>query len=243
MSKRPDNQDLVTLINVAGRASPVGLLRRTRNALRRADAPRGTVYLLLDQSTSMAYGGKLEQVKRGALRFFYEAYTRGYAVGIIGFGSGASCLLEAGRDVYRFEQCLAGLRPDGRTAMASALYLSLRRQRFRAGARAVILITDGQPNDKAATLRAARLVRAAGIELVAVGTSGADHAFLTSLTPRPELARWAESQDLSAEVAAAATALSDTGSNTASPNNASPNNASPNNTGPADAESAGAEPS
>ncbi len=212
MPDRPDKpHSLAEFKDVTAQAAPVGLVQRARQALARADAARGTVYLLLDQSTSMAYAGKTAQLRRGALRFFYEAHKRGYAVGVIGFGSGASCLLEASRDVYRFEKCLAELRPDGRTAMASALYLALRRQRFRAGSRAVILITDGQPNDKVATLRAAKVVRAAGIELIAVGTNGADHAFLAALTPRPELARWAEA-GLEAGVAAAAFALPDTGS-------------------------------
>ena len=64
-----------------------------------------------------------------------------------------------------------------------------------------------QPNDKAATLRAARVVRTAGIELITVGTSGADHAFLAALTPRPELAQWVEVEALEAGVAAAAKAL------------------------------------
>ena len=212
MSDRPDDkQTLATFKDVTAHAAPVGLVRRARNALARGDvAAQGTVYLLLDQSTSMAYSGKMTQVKRGALRFFYEAYQRGYAVGIIGFSSGASCLLEASRDVYRFEKCLADLYPDGRTAMASALYMALRRQRFRLGSRAVILITDGQPNDRVATLRAAKVVRAAGIELIAVGTHGADHAFLASLTPRPELAQWVEAGELEAGIVAAAFALPDT---------------------------------
>ena len=205
-----DKNRVLAVTDVAAKPAPVGLVRRAQQALQRQDAPRGTVYLLLDQSTSMAYGGKMAQVRRGALRFFYEAHQRGYAVGIIGFSSGASCLLEANRDVYRFEKCLAGLHPDGRTAMASGLYLALRQQRFRRGSRAVILITDGQPNDKVATLRAARVVRAAGIELIAVGTSGADHAFLAALTPRPELAQWAEVEALEAGIAAVAAALPDT---------------------------------
>lgn len=211
MSDRPDDkQTLAEFKDIAVQAAPAGLVRRARQALKRRDAPRGTVYLLLDQSTSMAYGGKMAQVKRGALHFFYEAYQRGYAVGIIGFSSGASCLLEASRDVYRFEKCLATLRPDGRTAMASALYLAVQRHRFRPGGRVIVLITDGQPNDRAATLQAARVARAAGIELVAVGTNGADHAFLSALTPRPELAQWVEAGRLEAGIAAAALTLPNT---------------------------------
>ena len=49
-------------------------------------------------------------------------------------------------------------------------------------------MTDGQPDDPAATLGAARLARAEGVTLIAIGTDGADEAFLAALTPKPELA-------------------------------------------------------
>lgn len=168
-------------------ASEAGLSRRGAELASRRAALTGTVYLLLDHSASMA-GGKLAQLKRGALGFFGAAYARGYATGLVAFSDRARCLLGATRNPYRFQKVLARLEPEGRTAMASAIRLAQGRLHGRAGARVMVMITDGVPDDRAAALRAAALARAAGIDLVAIGTDGADLAFLASLTPRPELA-------------------------------------------------------
>jgi Mg-chelatase subunit ChlD len=168
---------------------------------------KGTVYLLLDCSYSMSSHGKLEQLKRGSLRFFTEAWQRDYAVGVIDFSSRATCLLGATRNVYEFQKCIYSLWADGRTAMDSAIRLGTWRLRFKRGYRAMILITDGQPDCPEATLQAAAIARRLGIDLIAVGTSGADEAFLASLTPKPELARVVDVEELEEGIVASARAL------------------------------------
>lgn len=167
----------------------------------------GTVYLLLDCSASMASDGKLEQLKRGSLRFFAEAWGRDYAVGAIDFGSRAFCLLGATRNFYHFQKRIMGLGADGRTAMDSAIRLGTWRLRFKRGYRAMILITDGQPDYPEATLQAALVARRLGIDLIAVGTSGADEAFLATLTPKPELASVVGVGELGESIAGAAREL------------------------------------
>ncbi len=147
----------------------------------------GTVYLCLDLSASMADPGKMPQLLRGSIRFFYEAWRRNYAVGVIGFGSTARVLSGATRNPYRFQRSITGLMPNGRTAMARALRMAA--GRLRSGRRVILLITDGMPDSREATLDAAAAARAAGIRVIAVGTGQADEAFLSALTPRPELAR------------------------------------------------------
>lgn len=57
-----------------------------------------------------------------------------------------------------------------------------------AGERTILLMTDGMPNDREATLNVARLARAQGITLVAIGIGHADEGFLATLTLKPELA-------------------------------------------------------
>ncbi len=149
----------------------------------------GTVYLCLDLSASMADRGKMPQLMRGSVRFFYEAWRRDYAIGLVGFGSTARLLTGATRNPHRFQRCLTGLEPAGRTPMARALRLAAARLRFRRGHRVILLITDGMPDSREETLDAAAAARAAGMTVIAVGTDGADEAFLSALTPRPELAR------------------------------------------------------
>jgi Mg-chelatase subunit ChlD len=187
---------------------PSSSLARAASSLASRHArSRGTVYLLLDTSYSMSSHGKLAQLQRGSLKFFAEAWQRGYAVGAVDFGSRAACLVGATRNFYTFQKRIYSLWPDGRTAMDSAIRLGTWRLRFQRGYRAMILITDGQPDDPAATLQAASVARQLGIDLIAVGTSGADEAFLASLTPKPELASVVETGDLEASVARAALVL------------------------------------
>ena len=148
----------------------------------------GTVYLLIDCSSSMADGRKLEQARRGSLRFSVEAWRRSQAVGVIGFSGRPFCLVNARLWDEKLAERLGGLQADGRTAMAGAIRMATAKLRRRRGQRTIILITDGMPNSREATLAAAHFARASGIELVAIGTDGADEAFLASLTPKAELA-------------------------------------------------------
>ncbi|MEJ2356677.1 MAG: VWA domain-containing protein [Deinococcales bacterium] len=184
---RSPRGDLPTLASDTARTP---LVRRVAGALvGRRMWLAGTVYLCLDLSASMADPGKMPQLVRGSVRFFYEAWRRDYAIGLVGFGSTARVLTGATRDPHRFQRCMSGLEPNGRTAMARALHLAAARLRFRRGRRVILLITDGMPDSREATLDAAAAARAAGMTVIAVGTDDADEAFLSALTPRPELAR------------------------------------------------------
>jgi Mg-chelatase subunit ChlD len=167
----------------------------------------GTVYLLLDHSASMAHDQKLLQVQRGAIRFFAEAWQRGYAVGAIGFASHAQVLMGASRNFLRFQRSLRTLDADGHTAMARAIRKATLRLRWRRGERVMVLITDGMPNSREATLAAAATARAQGITLVAIGTGHADEAFLAALTPKPELASTVVGDELESAVGNAALVL------------------------------------
>lgn len=166
---------------------PTGLAQTMLGALVRPRV-RGAVYLLLDHSASMADEGKMEGLLQGSLRLFTEARKCEYAVGAIGFADRAQLLLRASCDPLRFKARLATLEPNGRTAMAPALQLATRQLRHQRGAKIILLVTDGMPDCREATLDAARLARAQGITIIAIGTGHADEAFLEALTPKPELA-------------------------------------------------------
>jgi Mg-chelatase subunit ChlD len=162
---------------------------------------KGTVYLLLDCSSSMGCDGKLLQLKRGSLGFFAEAFLRQYAVGAIGFGSRVFSVSGATRNFYSFQKQIMSLDASGRTNMDGAIRAGTWRLRFRPGHKVLMLITDGQPNDPEATLQAALVARNLGIELIVIGTSGADRDFLSRLTPRPELMRYVERKSLEEGIA------------------------------------------
>ena len=177
------------------RASPV----RWRPGLTRRGRAAGAVYLLLDTSASMGDADKLPQLRRGALRFFAEAYGRGYKVGAVQFGDRARRVAKLSRDFAYFQRCLRPLQAEGRTAMSAALNLAVRQLR-RQQRPVIVLITDGQPNDPLASRRAALRARAQGIRLLPVGVQGADKAFLASLLPQGELPGWAEPGALAGEL-------------------------------------------
>lgn len=181
--------------------------RASADLITTTEGHTGTVYLLLDHSYSMVDKGKLEQLKKGALRFFAEAFVRGYAVGAVTFSNRAHCLVGAGRNYYQFQRKVLSLEADGSTAMTDALRLATFKLRWRRGKRVMVLITDGQPQYKAAARAAALRAQRLGIELIAIGTAGADEAFLASLTPRPELNHFVEVANLETSVAASARQL------------------------------------
>lgn len=182
-----------------------GLVRRAVSALvpRRLDL-RGTVYLVLDHSTSMADPGKMAQLRNGSIRFFLTAVGRGYAVGAVSFAGRAGLLSGASLNAHRFWRRIHELRPYGRTAMERGLALASARLARRGGRRVIVLITDGMPDDREATLQAARSARAQGITLIPIGTGNADRAFLDTLAGRPELARHVERERLAGAIEAAA---------------------------------------
>ncbi len=174
----------------------MGLPKRVFGGLVRLPKLRGTVYLLLDTSASMSDSGKMAGLVRGSLHLFAEAQKRDYAVGIIRFANRAELLLRATCDAARFRARLGTLEPTGRTAMAHAIRLGMRQLQRRPGDKTLLLVTDGMPNSREATLNAARLARAEGIALIAIGIGHADEAFLAALTPKPEFAVKIETRQL-----------------------------------------------
>jgi Ca-activated chloride channel family protein len=167
----------------------------------------GTVYLLLDCSSSMGCDGKLMQLKRGSLRFFAEAFLRQYAVGAIGFSDRAFSISGATRNVYAFQKQIMSLEANGRTNMEGAIRAGTWRLRFRSGHKVLMLITDGQPDNPEATRRAAHRARKQGVELIIIATTGADTDFLSSLNPKPELMTYVERNMLEEGIAATASHL------------------------------------
>jgi len=157
-----------------------------------------TVALTLDVSGSMNEGGKLEQMKRGASSFLDELpLGAGIKAGIVVFGwtTGVACPLSTGREQLR--QALSALRAGGGTPMAEAIRLStglLMPQQNTA--RFIVLFTDGLPDSRPVTLEAATVARRVGIEIWAVGTSGADIGFLQQVASSPDKAFYASPEKL-----------------------------------------------
>ncbi len=162
--------------------------------------PKGFAYLALDCSGSME-DEKITQARRGAFEFARGARAKGYAVGLIAFSDEAIHLCDPQVDVARLSAHLESVQVGSATNMADALSVALRKLKERTGNRAVVLVTDGQPNRGEpdpieATLRAARALKDAGIEIITIGTDDADAVFLKQIATRSDLSVMVESKQL-----------------------------------------------
>jgi Mg-chelatase subunit ChlD len=144
-------------------------------------------FLLVDCSSSMD-GGKLSQAREGALAFAKDATQKHYSVGLIRFATSAEvlCSVRDGSSTLAAE--VVKLNAQGSTNMADAIALATQQLSALSGVRAIVIVTDGMPDNRSSTLSAARIARDAGIDLIAIGTDDADREFLGKIASRADLA-------------------------------------------------------
>lgn len=150
-------------------------------------AGTGYAYLVIDCSGSME-GNKLNQAKKGALRFAKDALFKGYATGLIQFHSSAMHLSEPTKEIPDLERQLTRMEAGGSTNMADAIRLAHCRLAQREGLRAMVIVTDGMPDSVNNSLKAGRDAKKDGIDIITIGTDDADQDFLKKLSSRAELA-------------------------------------------------------
>ncbi len=158
----------------------------------------GYVYLLVDRSASME-GDKLRQAKKGTLNFAREALGKGYFTGLIQFDSNAKLLCEPYKDLSAIQNAVAKMDIGDTTHMAKAINLAYNLLKDIQGTRVMVVVTDGMPNgtgDPLSSLKAGEEAKKNGIDIIAIGTDGADQEFLRRLASRTELGRKVQSRSL-----------------------------------------------
>jgi Mg-chelatase subunit ChlD len=150
------------------------------------------IYLLVDCSTSME-GQSLEQAKAGALQFATDARSRGYRVGLIRFADDARALQNPDTG---FTQAVQSLTAFGTTNLAAALALAIKHLYGATGDRLICVITDGLPDSKRKALKQASIAIRQGIQIMAIGTDGADEQFLADLATTDKLSRYVKQENL-----------------------------------------------
>jgi Mg-chelatase subunit ChlD len=143
--------------------------------------------LLIDCSSSMS-GGNLQQAKAGGLGFSEQALAKEYAVGVIRFACDADLVCSPSRDIQRIRGPLAALDASGSTNMTAAIDLARTHLATRQPMQAIVLATDGMPDNPASTLSAARKAKEEGIQIIVIGTDDADSAFLRTCEGRSKSA-------------------------------------------------------
>lgn len=146
----------------------------------------GNVYLLIDCSSSME-GDKLNQVKKGALRFAKDALAKGYLTGLIQFASSAIHLCEPQREISVIEDHLNSLIANGTTNMAEAIRIAHQNLGEREELRVMVIATDGMPDSEEEALNEAQHAKKKGIDIITIGTDDADKEFLKKIATKINL--------------------------------------------------------
>jgi len=150
----------------------------------------GFVYLVVDCSTSMGEGDKLNQAKRGTLNFVKDALAKDYLTGLIKFNSSATHLCEPTQKISVLDQHIEKMWASGSTNMVEAIQLTDQKLKNKKGTRVMVVVTDGEPNgpgDPTASLEAGKKAKREGIDIITIGTDDADQEFLRKLASRTEL--------------------------------------------------------
>jgi Mg-chelatase subunit ChlD len=182
----------IELVNT-GKSSEVSITIGN-TTLKHAGVPAGVrfeqeaafVYLAIDTSNSMA-GLKLEQAKKGCIAFSKDAFSKGYQVGLIGFGYNAKHICAPTSDSKELERHIKNMQADGSTNMAEAIKMAHYHLDKKDKTRVIVIATDGRPDSKRNALKEAEKAKADGIDIITIGTDDAEQDFLKKLATRAEL--------------------------------------------------------
>jgi uncharacterized protein YegL len=166
---------------------PMAAARKTKSRARAesTDIPP-TVYLLLDVSASMDKD-KLRQARDGGTSFAKDAVFKGYLVGVIQFTSWAWLRVAPTMNLTVIREGLVKTGLQLSTNMAAAIERATTEFGKSQGLRAMVLVTDGYPDNAEAALAAATKAKRRDITIIAIGTDDADRNFLKKLASASHL--------------------------------------------------------
>lgn len=140
------------------------------------------VALVIDVSGSMS-GPKLDEAKDACCGFIdvLEEAAVGDRVALVAFGSSGRVLARLGTKPSDVKRAARGLGIEGSTNLAAGMSVAWRELGEASGRRVLVVLTDGEPDNRGAALAERKaIVRAEG-EIIARGVQGADQAFLREL--------------------------------------------------------------
>ncbi len=182
-------------------------IKRSKGPISSKEKDIGIVYLAIDCSGSMS-GEKLAHAKQGGIDFAKEARNKGYCTGLISFDSHATHLCSPQQKISVLQKALDRVSVAGSTNMTHAIKLATEKLDEADGKRALVIVTDGMPNNRSTALAAALQAKSKGIDIIALGTDDADHEFLKKLASRNDLATVVHRRQFREGIAATAKLLS-----------------------------------
>ena len=149
--------------------------------------PPHFAFLLLDCSDSM-HGQGIQAAKDGAISFTSDAVRDGYSLGLVRFASEATLLCKLGSSLEEIRGKIDALEADGSTNMTDAIVMATREMPGGLGPRAIVIATDGNPNDRESALEAASAAKQREIDIIVIGAGSVDAQFISDLASRADLA-------------------------------------------------------
>lgn len=166
-----------------------------------ADSTDPCVILLIDVSSSMEEGGRLQEAKEGANKYALAATARGYAVAAAGFSGSAFVIAPPSRQVAVLSQKIDLLRTlSTGTNVGDAIIVGMSLMPRRAATKTLVLCTDGEPDTterRDQALAAATNAKATGFLIHAVAIQGSDVDFIRRLISHPTFLREARDRTIS----------------------------------------------
>jgi molecular chaperone DnaK len=139
------------------------------------------VVLAIDCSGSMD-GAAIAEARRACVEFADELSQHpNCRIAVVSFATNACVVAGLEPPTGTIADATARMSAAGSTDMAGGLSTASKLLEGLPGRRAVVLLTDGQPNDASSTLTAAKRLASDGVEVHARGVQGANEAFLSKL--------------------------------------------------------------
>lgn len=168
-----------------------------------------SVVQAIDVSGSMA-GTPLVEAKKAAMEFVKKSDLAHMSVGLVEFGSHARKCIDTTQNAKNIDRAIKQLNISGSTNMmdgiitAHSMLNSVEEPKF------IILLTDGYPDDPGGAVRAADAAKADGIDIITIGTGGADEEYLRKLASCDENSVFAQEGSVVATFSQIAQVLTET---------------------------------
>jgi molecular chaperone DnaK (HSP70) len=151
-----------------------------------------SIFLVIDVSGSMS-GGPLSEAKEAGKEFVKKCDLAHMSIGVIEFGGSAQLILTPSQNAKEINKAIARLSIHGSTNMTEAIELAHRELEKLKGPRFIVLLTDGGPNHPGSAVKTSLAARDDGIEIICIGTGGANKEFLKKISSSDENTVFAQS--------------------------------------------------
>jgi len=154
-----------------------------------------SIYLCIDTSGSM-YGSPIKEAKEAAIQFVEKCDLTHMSIGITSFSCEARVILSACQNAKKIEKAIHQLSAGGGTNMTDAIVITHEELKSIEGPKFIVLLSDGSPNSRNTAEMAAKQCHNDNIDIITIGTGGADTNYLNKLASCEEANIFASSGNL-----------------------------------------------